>query len=235
MTFEARPLIIGHRGAAGLQPENTLPSFRAAVELGVDAVELDIHRCADRLCVIHDAKLERTTNGHGQVSETPLAELRTLDAGGGAPVPFLEEVLDALPDSVGVNIELKGSGTAEPLARLLVTSAPPHVLVSSFNHPRLREFRQHAPEIPVAALFDRWQDRALDIAAELNSRFVNLSKRILTRQRCEQVLERGYLPLVYTVNSTADAAKFFDMGVTGVFTDYPDRLRRAFPAARTPV
>ena len=85
-------LVIGHRGAAGLVPENTLPSFRRACDCGVGAVELDVYAVEQELIVIHDDTLERTTNGTGPVMGRPIAELRRLDAGGGWPIPLLAEV-----------------------------------------------------------------------------------------------------------------------------------------------
>lgn len=112
MSFSDRVLIIGHRGAAGLSPENTLPSFRRAWALGVNAVELDVHLVEDELVVIHDDTLERTTNGQGPVAGRSLAALRGLDAGGGWPIPLLREVVAALPAGAGLNVELKGTGTA---------------------------------------------------------------------------------------------------------------------------
>src|SRR4051794_29972802 len=105
-------LIIGHRGAAGLEPENTLRSFARAIEIGVDAIELDVYCVDDRLVVIHDDTLERTTNGRGEVMKSTFAALRQLDAGRGERIPTLEEVFAAVPERLTVNVELKGSGTA---------------------------------------------------------------------------------------------------------------------------
>jgi len=109
-------LRIGHRGAAGHAPENTLASFRKAIELGLDMTELDVHVCASgELVVIHDENVDRTTNSKGWVSKLSLTELKRLDAGAGETVPTLAEVLDLLKDRIMLNIELKGLGTAEPV------------------------------------------------------------------------------------------------------------------------
>ena len=91
-------LVIAHRGASAELPENTLPAFERAAALGADAVELDVQLCEEALVVLHDESLERTTNGSGPLAATPLARLRELDAGGGARVPRLEEVLAAVAD-----------------------------------------------------------------------------------------------------------------------------------------
>ncbi len=114
-------LRIGHRGAAGHAPENTLDSFRKAVELECDMTELDVHVCASgEVVVIHDETLDRTTDGKGQVSDHKLSELKQLDAGNGEEIPTLAEVLMLLKDKVMLNIELKGLGTAKPVYDLVI-------------------------------------------------------------------------------------------------------------------
>jgi len=234
LAFDAPLLLIGHRGAAGLEPENTLPSFTRAVALGVDAVELDVHVCDGRLCVIHDEELKRTTNGTGLVAEQSLAELRALDAGNGAQIPLLDEVFEVIPPAVGINVELKGPGTGRVLAELLPELPRRDVLVSSFNHGELDTFTAIAPSVPVAPLFSRWQGDPAAVAARLRSRFVNLSRKIVTADRCRALAAEGLSILVYTVNDPAEAKALFEMGVRGVFTDYPDRLRPIVRAGRSP-
>ena len=222
-----RVLIIGHRGAAGLQPENTLPSFAEGVRLGVDAVELDVHAVEGELAVIHDDRLERTTNGKGHLNDCSFARLRTLDAGAGATVPVLNEVFDILPATVAVNIELKGSGTAALVAGYLNEHPDYDVLVSSFDHDELRAFHRARSEVAVAPLFSRWRDNVWQVAEELGAWSVNLSLRIATAQRIAEAHERGYRVLVYTVNELEVARQLAATGVDGVFTDRPDRITPA--------
>ena len=219
-----RLLIIGHRGAAGLRPENTLAGFAYAVELGVDAVELDVQMSGDQhLVVMHDERVERTTDGTGPVAEMALATLRCLDAGNGERVPTLEEVLDAIPARVGVHVELKGPGTAAPVARLAAARVRP-MLVSSFDHGELASFRRLCPTVPCAPLLGRWRDDVRTTAVSLDAWSVNLADRIATRDRVAAVRSWGYRCLVYTVNSPMRARKLFAMGVAGIFTDFPDRF-----------
>jgi glycerophosphoryl diester phosphodiesterase len=225
--FDTTPLIIGHRGAAGLLPENTLPSFQRAAALGVDAVELDVHCCEGRLVVIHDDTVERTTNGRGAVAAMSLAELRALDAGAGNPVPFLEEVLNVVPGHVGVNIELKGPGTAELLARHLPKDGGRSILVSSFDHRALAGYTRLRADHPVAPLFGRWRDDPLATAAEFGGGFINLGRKLVTKERVDRILDAGLKLLVYTVNELEDARRLFELGVWGVFTDFPDKVSRA--------
>jgi glycerophosphoryl diester phosphodiesterase len=225
MTFETSPLIIGHRGAAGLLPENTLESFQRAVELGVAAIELDVHACEGTLVVIHDDKLDRTTNGSGSVLGSRLSELRALDAGNGCRIPLLVEVLEAIPDPVGINIELKGKGTAELLANLLPREPARSLLISSFDHVLLTRFHSQLPDYPAAPLFARWRDDAIDSATRFGGGFINLSRKLATEKRLDLIHASGLKTLVYTVNDETEASRFFRQGVWGIFTDFPDRFQ----------
>lgn len=229
--FASTPLIIGHRGAAGLVAENTLPGFLKAVELGVAAVELDVHVCEGELVVIHDDTLERTTNGTGSVAAIGLQALRALDAGDGARIPLLAEVFRALPGEIGINVELKGVGTAEALARWLPDAGERGVLVSSFDHSALERFRALRGDHPVAPLFDRWRRDAIGVALAFGSGYINLSRRLIDGPRMEAITEAGLKALVYTVNDPAEARRFLAMGVWGVFTDDPATVSRAALAA----
>jgi glycerophosphoryl diester phosphodiesterase len=220
-------LIIGHRGAAGLVAENTLPSFQRAIDCGVGAVELDVYAVEGELLVIHDDTLERTTDGSGNVIDQPLATLRRLDAGGGWPIPLLAEVVAILPHAIGINIELKGPDTAAPVAEFLSRQPLAEVLVSSFDHAELGRFRDLAPTVPVAPLFSRWNDDAWQIAASMHAWSINLSRRIATPERLARARAAGLRALVYTVNNLAEARKLIGLGATGIFTDYPDRITAA--------
>jgi glycerophosphoryl diester phosphodiesterase len=151
-------LCIGHRGARGHAPENTLLSIDTGILLGADMIEFDVQRCEHELIVIHDPRLERTTNGSGRVDERKFAYLRSLDAGQGQQVPTLQEVLDLVEARAPLNIEIKSAGgTAARVATVLREAlsdgwSPSQFLVSSFHLPELYEFKQAAPEIPIAAL-----------------------------------------------------------------------------------
>ncbi len=232
--------IIGHRGAAGLVSENTIPSFLHALELGCRYLELDVHVVKDsteghRLAVIHDRELARTTNLAGQVSDYTAQELALADAGG-APVPTLDQTTDAIltwclnagvsPETVTLNIELKGRATALPVADFITGIEGPGInfLVSSFNHSELSDFRQVDIKTAVAPLFDRWRSDWLRTAATLHASGVNLSRRITTAKRVAEIRDAGFEVWVYTVNTVRSAKRSAAMGVSGVFTDRPDRL-----------
>ncbi len=224
MSFSDSIVVIGHRGAAGLTPENTLPSFQRAIDCGVSAVELDVYAVEGELLVIHDDTLERTTDGVGAVMAQAVPALRRLNAGGGWPIPLLGEVVAILPPQTGLNIELKGPGTAAPVAAFLASRPTTEVVVSSFDHDELRHFRALSAGVRIAPLFSRWSDEAWDIAAELDAWSLNLSRRIVTAARLARAQDLGLKSLIYTVNELAEARQLISMGATGLFTDFPDRI-----------
>jgi glycerophosphoryl diester phosphodiesterase len=215
-------LIIGHRGAAGLEPENTLRSFRRAVALGVDAVELDVYAAHGELIVIHDDTLERTTNGNGPLAGIDWESLRALDAGAGEAIPTLAEALAVLP--CAVNIELKGTGTAQPLAPYLSDRDSARVFVSSFRHDELATFQHLRPDVALAPLYSR-RPPVLDALPVSAPWAVNVSRRLATPPLIAAIRRAGYRCLVYTVNDPEEAHRLRAAGVSGVFTDYPDRVR----------
>lgn len=227
MGFADAVVVIGHRGAAGLAPENTLPGFRRAIACGVSAVELDVYVVEGQLVVIHDATLQRTTNGSGPVMGQTLAALRALDAGDGWPVPLLSEVIAELPAGVGLNVELKGPETAGPVAAELARHTGLDSLVSSFSYPELRRFREHDAHTPVAPLFARWRPNAWRVAAGLDARAINVSRNAATRERLAEAGRRGLKTFIYTVNDLSEARRLIAWGAAGLFTDYPDRVTAA--------
>jgi len=229
-------VVIGHRGAAGLAPENTLQSFASALSWQCPMIELDVHACrgehsAGELMVIHDDTLDRTTDGSGRVMDHTVAQLRSLDAGLGQTIPRLEEVVDLIArhdtengSVTGLNIELKGPDTAEPTAAFILQHPALPVLVSSFKHAELRRFRSFAPHCPVAPLYDRYSKDWPATAEVLQATAVNLSRRIASRARIGAIRAAGYAVFVYTVNTVAEARKLRAAGANGVFTDRPDLL-----------
>jgi glycerophosphoryl diester phosphodiesterase len=224
MTLDRDFLIIGHRGAAGLEPENTLRSFRRALEIGVDALELDVHLVESQLIVFHDDRLERTTNGSGDVGTASFAALRALDAGRGEAIPVLEEVLALVGTRAAVNVELKGPGTATALAGRLPELGAAELLVSSFDHLELLHFHGLAPAVRTAPLFGRNRLGMFRVASRLSAWSINLSRRLATPSMLKRIKQRGYRSLVYTINDPDDAERLRSHGAGGIFTDYPDRM-----------
>lgn len=222
MGFDGDFLIIGHRGAAGLAPENTMKSFRRAFACEIDAVELDVHAVDSRLAVIHDPTVDRTTNGRGPVAGYSVANLKRLDAGDGEAIPLLEEVMEALPAEMGLNIELKGPGTEKLVAAKL--RDPTNTLVSSPHLGRLRVFRRACPEAMCAPVFRTPFRDMVGAAREVDAWSINIRNDIATPRRIERLRDAGFRVLVFTVNDRRRALKLREQGVSGVFTDFPDRV-----------
>lgn len=231
---------IGHRGAMGYEPENTLRSFQKAIELGADMVELDVHLCkSGELVVIHDDTVNRTTNGRGFVVKMTLAELKKLDAGKGQTIPTLGEVLDFVDKRVGVNIELKGKKTAKAVAdtvRHYVSRgwSENAFIVSSFDQKELREFRQYNSNARVGALM-RSKIRILrgkeirdllDFAKLIRAYSIHVPLRKFSVNFLRQARELDFKVFVWTVDSPDDIEKLKEAGVDGIFSNFPDRLKQ---------
>ena len=220
-------LCIGHRGACGHEPENTLRSIRRALELGADGVEIDVRFVDGELIVFHDARLERTTNGRGDVARKRFAELRALDAGKGERIPTLREVFELVARSAFINIELKGRGTAAPVETLIREFVDrhgwsyEHFVVSSFHRTELRAVNE--PRIPIALLLTRPTRLSMLSARRVRAVAVNPALRYVTRGFVEDAHRHGLKVFVYTVNDPADLARMRTLGVDGVFTDFPER------------
>jgi glycerophosphoryl diester phosphodiesterase len=220
-------LCFGHRGARGHEPENTLRSIRRALELGANAIEIDVWHVDGELLVFHDATLERTTNGRGRLARKSFAYLRTLDAGHGERIPTLREVCDLVARRAVLNIELKGPRTAAAVTahiREYVTHHGWHYgdfLVSSFSRRELLAVAD--PQIPIGLLLARPSRLCWWNARRVRASAVHPALRYTTRPFIEQAHRRGLRVHVYTVNETADLARLRAWGVDGVFTDYPER------------
>jgi len=224
-------LRIGHRGAAGYEPENTLRSFQRAVQLGADMVELDVHLCiSGELVVIHDDTVDRTTDGSGSVGGMTLSELRALDAGKGEKIPTLDEVFAALQGRVAVDVELKGLGTAEPVYELvdgLVRRrrwALSKVLVTSFDWGMLEEMRSLSDRIRIGPLVYKEPFRALRFAPEVRAYSVNPFHESTDAGLVREAHRLGLAVYPWTVNEAAGIERVKGLGVDGVISDYPDRV-----------
>jgi glycerophosphoryl diester phosphodiesterase len=223
-------LCFAHRGASGHEPENTLRAVHKALALGSPWLEVDVHLVQDRVVVIHDSRLERTTNGKGRVAKSSLNYLRSLDAGQGEKIPFLEEVLDLCCGAAGLNIELKGGGTAAPVAAILSDRVQrgicqlDQLLVSSFHLLQLLKFKRLAPEIPRGVLVTHTSLPYLGIASQLQAHSVHVKLEHLSGKFVTRAHARGLRVYVFTVNSATDLERVRHLGADGVFTDYPELL-----------
>jgi glycerophosphoryl diester phosphodiesterase len=221
--------VFGHRGARGHAPENTLLSIDTGIQLGAPWIEIDVQQHGDTLLVMHDLRLERTTNGRGRLCDHTLPELRALDAGGGQQIPTLEEALDLVEDRAGLNIEMKTwNGCAALVARTLRDYlaqgwSPERLLVSSFHLPELWEFKQALPEIPIAVLYAGVPIEWAGLAAELGAAALSIADDFVDDKLIADAHARGLKLNVYTVNHPDEIARLRGLGVDGIFSDYPER------------
>ncbi len=249
----SRPLVFAHRGGGGLIPENTLEAFLYSAQMGVDVLELDVHATSDgTLVVLHDAAVDRTTDGRGLVNELTVEAVKKLDAGylfstdgnrtfpfrgRGIKVPTLREIFDALP-RMTFNIEPKQHAPSiiKPFCALLrERKMADKTIVGSFNQATIDEFRRECPEVATSA------------SPSEVSRFLALSKagladsynppmqalqvpenlgalQVVSKDFVEAAHRRNLKVHVWTINETADMQRLVEMNVDGIMTDYPDRL-----------
>ena len=226
-------LNIGHRGAMGHAPENTLESIQLALEMGVDWMEIDVYAVENELVVIHDDDLDRTTNGTGPVMEKTLTHLRSLDAGNGQQIPLLSEVVELMHNhsggKVGLNIELKGPKTAAPVIRFLENQLPDdwptdQILLSAFDHSQLTEAKKLNPKYKRAPLYWMGKIDYTFVVQELEAVGINPSLRMVTKEMVNEAHSHGLTVLVYTVNEKPDIERMREIGVDGIFTNFPDRV-----------
>jgi glycerophosphoryl diester phosphodiesterase len=223
-------ICFAHRGASGHEPENTLLAIEKAIALGSPWIEIDVYRVEHELVVIHDERLEATTNGSGVVTRQSLAYLRTLDAGKGQQVPLLREVFELVRRRAGINVELKGAGTAAPVVKLLQSFIADHgwhqgqILVSSFNHDELSEVRRIDPDLRLGALGYGFPPEHAKFAADLGAVSVHTSLAFVNQAFVDDAHRRGLKAFVYTVNHPDELKRMQAMGVDGVFTDYPEMV-----------
>ncbi len=238
LVSDRRPLIVGHRGARGLAPENTLPAFEVAAELEIDGVEFDVQRTADGVLVVfHDDTVDRTTTGTGALADLTLEQVRALDAGArfdgrfaGTRVPTLREALDYLKTTrLLLFIELKDPWRFPGMEQQCVDlvrelGLGPRTQFRSFYHDALHELYRIAPEISISEL---WDDR-LPADDEVTFKTVDAPHQLLTPQNIRHMQARGQQVTAWTVNELERARALAEAGIDGLCTDYPDRLLALF-------
>lgn len=217
-------LCIAHRGAMGHAPENTLAAMARAIELGTPALELDVQWVDGALLVFHDRRLERTTDGSGYLDAQPLAALRALDAGQGERIPTLEEVCRLVGDRACLNVEIKGPATAAQLAAFIAALGwdRRRILVSSFDHRQLAEFKQLEPAVPLGALTCSLPLDDARFAAALGAGSVHPAADFVDRRFVDDAHRRGLHVYAHGTDHPDDIARLHALGVDGVFTGYPE-------------
>jgi len=220
------PLRIGHRGAAGHAPENTLTSLELAIKFGVDLVEFDVRRSADgELVLFHDRTVDRTTNGKGSVESLPLSFLRGLDVGSGKRIPLLGEALACLNGRAGAIIEVKVRGiVADLCAKVKVTDFQGPVIFASFFHEELLTVRSLIADAHTLALLEDGHIDPTAFAINVNATHAGLALDFAIPATVQALQAQGIKVFVYTVDQPDDITKMKRLGVDGIISNFPERI-----------
>ena len=218
--------IMGHRGASFYEPENTLRSFRRALKMGVAAVELDVHLTGDgRLVVIHDATLERTTNGRGRVKDFTLAELQRLDAGKGEAIPSLDEALDLVLGQARLLVEMKEPETAAALlAFFRQRQAFGAAEVISFWHPALKAMKDAEPRLRTGALLVGCPADPVGLARAARADALVLQYTYVTADLVTAAQTHGLKVYIWNLDNLETAKPYLAMNPDLIGSNRPDVL-----------
>jgi glycerophosphoryl diester phosphodiesterase len=224
-------LKIGHRGARGYEPENTLLGFQKAIELRVDQIELDVHLSSDNeLMVIHDETIDRTTDGKGFVNQLSLKELKDFRIEKDQHIPTLSEVLELIDQKCSINIELKSYETADKVVELIEKYVLEkkwkynQFLVSSFDWNALQQVAFSNPQISIGVLTATDLDQALAFAKFIKARSIHPYFQSLTKENTAKMQEQGFKVFPWTVNEIDDIERIKTYNANGIISDFPDRL-----------
>ncbi len=230
-------LSIAHRGASGYAPENTFAAFRRAIAMGAGFIETDLQLSRDaRFVAIHDATVNRTTNGQGTVHDMTLADLRRLDAGSwfgsefaGERIPTLEEILEfAKKHDIVFYLEMKPSGSwggeHALISALRESGEIARTVVISFDPVILEGVRKIEPTVMSGLLYEGQINDPLDKALEIGARQIVVRGDLVTPRLLKEARERDLQVVCWTVNHPAHMRLLADAGVDGIMSDYPDRL-----------
>ncbi|MFI1165705.1 glycerophosphodiester phosphodiesterase [Streptomyces sp. NPDC020801] len=218
-------LTIGHRGVMGVEPENTLRSFVAAQQAGLDVIELDLHLSKDgALVVMHDAEVDRTTDGSGPIADKTLAELRSLDAGRGERIPVFEEVLDAV--SAPLQAEIKDVAAAQALAEVMNRrDLVSRVEVLSFHDEAIAETARLVPGVRTALVADHYGTEVVERATAAGAATLVLNIRRLTLEIVEHARKADLRIIGWVVNTLDHLRLVRALELDGATTDYPQIKR----------
>ncbi len=226
------PLITSHAACRGYAPENTLVGIRAALSLGADAIEIDVHCTRDGVPVlIHDETVDRTTDGSGPIASLSLRQARRLDAGGGERIPTLRDVLREVNGRALMVLEIKPAGIErEVLGVVRRARALDWCAVHSFRSRVVERVRRLEPRMPCSLLTggDGARDwrKLFDLALSRGAQGVAVHHSAVTAEFVRAAALRELRVSTWTVNSRADVRRVAAAGVAAITTDYPDRARR---------
>ena len=216
-------LVIGHRGCA-YEPENTIRAIKKAIDIGVDIVEVDVHLSKDNeLVVIHDERLDRTTNGKGLVKDFTLEELRQFDAGKGERLPTLQDVIDTCRGKVQLLIELKALGSEiKVLKKLEENRFRDEVYIISFWHQMIKHVRELDRDIKTGVLFVGHPVNASRLAKETGANALVLNYKFISKDLVRDAHKDNLKVFVWNVDTEYETKEMLDLGVDGIGSNKPD-------------
>ena len=221
--------IVGHRGAPGQAPENTLLSFERAIKIGVDWIEFDVRRSGDGvLVVIHDENVDRTTDGSGRVRDLSFCELERLDAGNGHRIPSLQQVIDLARGRVRMDIEIKEEGIEEGVVNTIMENGiEMQCMVSSFSYGSIKKAKELCPALMTAAIMDRIPadvEKCFNMLLGIDARILMLSKKIAVEPFIEEARRRGFTIGIWNVDTATEIERYAAMSPEYLCSNYPELL-----------
>ncbi len=222
-------MIMGHRGAKALEPENTLLSIRRAMEIGVDAVEIDVHLTKDKeVVVIHDSTVDRTTNGKGPIGSYTLEEIKKLDAGKGEKIPTLEEVIEFVKDKVRLIIELKEEGTEDKVVELIKRyNMFASAYIISFWHMLVKKIKEMDSRIKTGVLLVGCPVDAC-IARSASADALVMNYAFVNKELVDKAHQEGLKVFIWNIDDRDMLRPYVDMGVDGIGSNDPRILVEYF-------
>ncbi len=223
--------IFAHRGASAIEPENTLRAIQSALNNNIDGIEIDVHEADEKLWVIHDRWLHRTTSGVGQITDHTTDYLRSLDAGKNEHIPTLDEVLELTSNKCTINIELKGIKQLgllfSYLDRAIKTTnlTIENILLSSFDHHLLKDITQQRPEFSIGALTACCPLNYAYFAEQLHAYSVHVDINFMNKKFVDNAHKKGLKIYVYTVDESEDIKEMKRLGVDGIFSNNPKKVK----------
>ena len=229
-------LVIAHRGASAVEPENTLRAFARAIEMGADMIELDLYRTLDgQIVVIHDDDLHHTTNAHGRVSQLAFADVRQADAGKGERIPTLQETLELTRGRVQLYLEIKAPEAAQETLRIVREfKCEDEVLLASFDLDLMRRLGHEVRDMEIGVILGtpslnpvtRWREAFpwLELR-HFPYQTLCMQVKLCSASLARHIKQQGKKLYVWTANSEAEYARMMARNVDGIVTDTPDRLR----------
>lgn len=224
--------IVAHRGASGTFPENTLSAFREAIRLNVESIEFDVHLSKDEeLIIIHDDSVNRTTDGSGNIADLTLNEIKKLDASAGERIPILSETLEIMPASMRLNIHVKAyPATQNIVIQKVIDEMVQHdVLDNAFftsDAEAVKLVKGINPDVTTCNLSGQGGNQYIELSKELGSYILQPGHQITTKEFVEEAHANNMEVNVFYADEEKDMLALIGMGVDGILTNYPERLKQ---------